>query len=34
MENIKDYMIEHTFKSEEIREQYFETMKNMTADDV
>ena len=33
-ENMKDYMVEHTFKSEEIREQYFEIMKNMTADDV
>ena len=31
---MKDYMVEHTFKSEEVREQYFEIMKNMTADDV
>ena len=31
---MKDYMVEHTFKSEEIREQYFEIMKNMTADDI
>ena len=31
---MKDYMVEHTFKSEEIRDQYFEIMKNMTADDV
>ena len=33
-ENMKDYMVEHTFKSEEIREQYFEIMKSMTADDI
>ena len=27
-------MVKHTFKSEEIREQYFEIMKSMTADDI
>ena len=27
-------MVEHKFKSEEIRDQYFEAMKDMTPDDV
>ena len=27
---MKDYMVEHKFKSEEMREQYFEAMKDMT----
>ena len=31
---MKDYMVEHKFKSEEMREQYFEAMKDMTPDDV
>ena len=31
---MKDYMVAHTFKSEEMREQYFEATKDMTADDI
>ena len=31
---MKDYMVEHKFKSEEMREQYFEAMKDMTPEDV
>ena len=31
---MKDYMVEHKFKSEEMRDQYFEAMKDMTPDDV
>ena len=31
---MKDYMVEHKFKSEETRDQYFEAMKDMTPDDV
>ena len=31
---MKDYMVAHTFKSEEMREQYFELTKDMTSDDI
>ena len=31
---MKDYIVEHKFKSEEMRDQYFEAMKDMTPDDV
>ena len=31
---MKDYMVAHTFKSEELRDQYFEMSKDMTADDL
>ena len=31
---MKDYMVEHKFKSEEMRDQYFEAMKDMTPNDV
>ena len=29
---MKDYMVTHTFKSEEVRGQYFEMMKDIDAD--
>ena len=31
---MKDYMVTHTFKSEEIRGQYFEMMKDIEADSI
>ena len=31
---MKDYMVTHTFKSEEIRQQYFAMGEDMTLDDV
>ena len=31
---MKDYMVTHTFKSEQLRDQYFEATKDMTADDI
>ena len=31
---MKDYMVAHTFKTEELRDQYFEMSKDMTADDI
>ena len=31
---MKDYMVTHTFKSEEIRQQYFAMGQDMTADDI
>ena len=31
---MKDYMVTHSFKSEEIREQYFEMMKDIDADSI
>ena len=35
MENsMKDYMVAHKFKTEELRDQYFEMSKDMTADDI
>ena len=34
MENsMKDYMVAHKFKTAELRDQYFEMSKDMTADD-
>ena len=35
MENsMKDYMVAHKFKTAELRDQYFEMSKDMTADDI
>ena len=31
---MKDYMVAHKFKTEELRDQYFEMSKDMTADDI
>ena len=31
---MKDYMVAHTFKSEELRDQYFEMSASMTEDDI
>ena len=31
---LKDYMVAHKFKTEELRDQYFEMSKDMTADDI
>ena len=31
---MKDYMVAHTFKSEELRDQYFEMSASMTQDDI
>ena len=31
---MKDYMVTHTFKSEEVRGQYFEMMKDIDADSI
>ena len=31
---MKDYIVEHTFKSENLRDQYFESIKDMTIDDI
>ena len=31
---MKDYMVVHTFKSEEIRQQYFAMGQDMTPDDI
>lgn len=31
---MKDYMVVHTFKSEEIRQQYFAMGQDMTLDDI
>ena len=31
---MKDYMVAHTFKSEELRDQYFEMSASMTKDDI
>lgn len=31
---MKDYIVTHTFKSEELREQYFNAMQDSTPDDI
>jgi len=31
---VKGYMVAHKFKTEELRDQYFEMSKDMTADDI
>tara|TARA_B100000900_G_scaffold234401_1_gene198983 strand:- start:133 stop:414 length:282 start_codon:yes stop_codon:yes gene_type:complete len=31
---MKDYMVAHTFKTEELRDQYFEMSSGMTEDDI
>ena len=31
---MKDYMVAHTFKSEELRDQYFKAASEMTPDDI
>ena len=31
---MKDYMVAHKFKTEELRDQYFEMSKDMAADDI